>query len=216
MKAAVSWSGGKESALACYKAISSGLDVVCLINMVTEKSVAHGKPRTIALQSEAVGIPIIQKETSWGNYERDFKKVLNGLKENGVTHAVFGDIDMQEHKDWTDRVCSECRITPLSPLWKKDRMEILTEFIEKGFDATILCTKADMLGEEWLGRKIDRKFVQDMRNLKPNVDLCGELGEYHTFVTNGPFFQKPIRIRAGVKQLKNGYWFLDITEYKLG
>jgi len=211
MKAAVSWSGGKDSALSCYKAIKSGFSVTNLINMANERSLSHGSPEMMALQSDAIGIPIVQKETCWNDYERDFKQVLRELKKNGVTHAIFGDIDLQEHKDWTDRVCKECDLIPVSPLWKMKRGEVMREFIDAGFEAIIVCTKAEMLDETWLGRRLDKKFMQDMQKMKPDVDLCGESGEYHTFVMNGPIFKKPVGIVEKKKFMRGGYWYLEIS-----
>jgi len=218
MKVAVSWSGGKESCLACDKAILGGFAVSHLLNMISEdgrRSRSHGLDSTlIAAQSRAMDIPIIQKRTTWDTYEREFKTAIYELKQAGVRGAVFGDIHVQEHKDWVDRICKELDIKPIMPLWGRDTEDIFTEFIDAGFKAIVVRLKADLLGEEWLGREIDRSFMNDLLKLG-KVDLCGELGEYHTFVTDGPLFKRRIRILQSDKVLKDGYWSLDISKWAI-
>lgn len=216
MKVVASWSGGKESCLACYKAISDGFVVSYLLNMTSEdtrRSRSHGlDPALIAAQSQAIGIPTIQRRTTWDTYEQEFKRAIYELKLVGVGGAVFGDIYVQEHKDWVDQICEELGIKPIMPLWGRDTKDIFTEFIDGDFKAIVVRLKADLLGEEWLGREIDRDFMDDLLKLS-KVDLCGELGEYHTFVTDGPLFKRRIKILESAKTLKDGYWSLDISKW---
>jgi uncharacterized protein (TIGR00290 family) len=103
------------------------------------------------------------------------------------------------------------------PLWGLSQEKILTDFIGSGFEAIVVVTKADLLGEEWLGRKIDLDFARDLDELgrTKGITLCGEAGEYHTFVTNGPLFNQRLEILVTKKVLKDGYWFLDILECEL-
>jgi len=217
-KAFVSWSGGKDCALAFYRATKSGMKVSCLLNMLTqdkERSRSHGvKSEWLKIQAAAIGIPIIQKSASWGDYESQFKSTILDLKKDGVTTGVFGDIDFSAHREWIERVCSETAITPVLPLWEQDQTQILKEFIDSGFEAIVVATKADLLGEEWLGRKIDADFVSDLGKLK-NITPCGETGEYHTLVTDGPMFQKKMKVTVGEKILREGHWFLDIGKCEL-
>ncbi len=218
-KAFVSWSGGKETSLACYKARQDkNLKVKYLLNMVSEDgrhSRSHGvSSALLRAQADAMGIPIIQRKTTWESYERVFKRAVSELKKKGVKIGIFGDIDLQEHRDWVERVCKEIEIKPLLPLWKEDREELLKEFIRIGFKAIVVATKADLLGKEWLGRKIDEEFIKDLKKLN-GVDLCGEKGEYHTFVTDGPLFKKRIEITKSKKVLRKNHWFLEISEWKL-
>ncbi len=209
MQVIASWSGGKESCLACYKAISDGYEVSHLLNMISEdgkRSRSHGlDPTLIAAQSQAIDIPVVQRRTTWDTYEREFKAAIYELKRAGVGGAVFGDIYVQEHKEWIDQICKELGIKPIMPLWGRDTKDIFTEFIDAGFKAIVVRLKADLLGEEWLGREIDRSFMDDLLKLG-KVDLCGELGEYHTFVTDGPLFKRRIRILQSDKVLNDGYW----------
>ena len=215
MKVVASWSGGKESCLACHKAISDGYEVSHLINMISEdgRSRSHGLDAAlIAAQSQAIDIPVIQRRTTWDTYEQEFKTAIYELKRAGVGGAVFGDICVQEHKDWVDRVCKELDIKQIMPLWGRDTKDIFTEFIDAGFKAIVVRARADLLGEEWLGREIDRRFMNDLLKLG-KVDLCGELGEYHTFVTDGPLFKRRVRILQSDKVMKDGYWSLDISKW---
>ncbi len=214
MKAFVSWSGGKETSLACYRAIQDqGNKVVYLLNMVSEDgkhSRSHGlDPRLLRAQAHALGIPIIQKKTTWESYERVFKKTVSELKKEGVKIGIFGDIGLREHRDWIERVGREIGIKPSLPLWKEDRGKLLEDFIQAGFGAIVVATKADLLGREWLGRRIDEEFLEDLKRVS-DIDLCGEKGEYHTFVYDGPIFKRPVRFTTGRKVFKDRHWFLEI------
>ena len=120
MKVFSSWSGGKESALATYKATSQGHQVLYLVNFISEdgeRSRSHGiKAEVLDLQAKAIGIPIVQVKTSWEDYEKNFKKVVEKLKEKGIQGGVFGDMDLEEHREWLERVCGELEIKPILPL----------------------------------------------------------------------------------------------------
>jgi len=213
-----SWSGGKESCFACYKAILEGYDVSHLLNFISQdgRCMSHGiNSKLIIAQSQAIEIPVVQRKVTWDTYEEEFKTVIRELKQIGVSGAVFGDVDIQEHKNWVDRICNELDIKQVMPLWGRDPEQILTDFIDEGFEAIVVMVKADLLGEEWLGRRVDESFVSNLLKLKNKVHLCGELGEYHTYVTNGPFFKRRIKILDSSKILKNGCRFLDISKYEV-
>ncbi|MFC2003248.1 diphthine--ammonia ligase [Chloroflexota bacterium] len=217
----VSWSGGKDSSLACYRAVAGGLKVRYLINMITEdgkRSWTHGQSaELLQAQSQAVGIPLVQRRTKMASYEAEFKDVLLTLRQEGITGGVFGDIDLEEHRQWIERVCGEVDITPHLPLWGERQEEVLRDFINRGFEAVAVVAKADLLGEEWLGRKIDLDFLSDLSGLKKpsGFQLGGEAGEYHTFVTDGPLFNKGIEILETQRTLRDGCWFLEILKYQL-
>ena len=217
-KAFVSWSGGKDSCFACYRAVKSGLDVRCLLNMVTEDgdiSWSHGiSSELLRLQAEAIDIPLIQKRTTAANYEKAFVDVLQQFKKEGISTGVFGDIDFNEHRTWIERVCSQGGVKSRLPLWGEDQEKLVKEFIDSGFETVVVTTKADLLGEKWLGRRIDRSFLKDLKALG-NVTPCGEAGEYHTFVLDGPLFKKRIDLLKTEKELKDGYWFLSIKKCEL-
>jgi len=219
MKAFVSWSGGKETSLAYYRAKDiDNFEVKYLLNMVSEDGMhsrSHGiSSDLLRAQAEAIGIPLVQRKTSWKRYEEEFKKAVLGFKKQGVQAGVFGDIDLQEHRDWVERVCRELKIKPILPLWKRKREDLLKEFIQAGFKTIVVATNADFLGQEWLGRQINEQFIEDLKALG-NVDLCGEKGEFHTFVTSGPLFKKRIEITKSRTRYKKGRWFLDILEWRI-
>jgi len=216
-----SWSGGKDSCLACYRAIASGLKVRYLANTVTEdgkRSRSHGLPaKVIQVQSEAVGIPLVQRRTTWDNYEVEFKSMLRTFKQEGVNGGVFGDIDFEEHREWIGRVCQEVDITPHLPLWGESQGKILRDFIDLGFEAIVVATKADLFGREWLGQRINLDFIRHLDKLKETKDItpCGEAGEYHTLVIDGPLFKKRMEILKTRKVLRDTRWFLDILDTEL-
>lgn len=177
---------------------------------------SHGlDSRLIDAQSQAVEIPLIQWKTTWNTYKHEFKAALRRMKKTGIEGVVVGDIhEIPRHEGWIDHVCNELDLDPIKPLWSHDPRQILSDFINERFEATVIVVKDDILDEKWLGRKIDKNFVKALNKFKGKVDPCGELGEYHTFVTNGPLFKRRIKILESRKVLKNGYWFLDISKYE--
>jgi diphthine-ammonia ligase len=222
-KAFVSWSGGKDSCLACYRAITSGIQVGYLLNMVTEDeqwSRSHGlSAEVLRVQAEALGIPLIQQRTTRADYEANFKDVLLRFVGEGITSGVFGDIDVVVHREWIERVCSAVDVTPHFPLWEEDQEKLFREFVDSGFESVVVATKADLLGQEWLGRKVDLAFLGELGELKKtkNVTItpCGEAGEYHTYVINGPLFHRRLEIQEVNQELRDGRWFLGITRCEL-
>ncbi len=216
-----SWSGGKDSCFACYRALASGLEVRYLLNMVTEdgeRSRSHGlSAKVLQVQSQAIGIPLVQRRAARDTYEAEFKGVLRTFKQEGIEGGVFGDIDFNEHQQWIERVCGEVDITPYLPLWGESQDKIMRDFIGLGFEAVVVTTKADLLGEEWLGRRVDMDFLKLLDELRKTreITLCGEAGEYHTFVTDGPLFDQRVEILETNKVLREGRWFLEILKYNL-
>jgi len=150
-------------------------------------------------------------------YEQRFKRAVSVLKHRGAQGMVFGDIYLQEHRDWIERICGAMGITPVIPLWGIAPERVLNEFIEAGFEAVVISAKADIFSEEWLGRTIDYGFLADLKRLglEESVDVCGEHGEYHTLVVDGPLFRKRMQITYGDRVKRNGYWFLDIPRCRL-
>jgi diphthine-ammonia ligase len=215
---AASWSGGKDSCFACWKATSQDLKVSHLLNFIntdSTKAMSHGlDSQLIALQAQAIGLPMLQQKVTWETYEAGFKDALERLKPKGITGLVTGDIYLQEHKDWIDRVCGEVGIKALLPLWGMDSANILTDFIDAGFKAIIVSVKAKLLGKEWLGRQVNKKLASELDQL--GIDVCGEAGEFHTFVYDGPSFKKPVIIDSTSVISRNDHWTLDIKEYSLG
>jgi len=210
MKVFASWSGGKESALATYKAILQGHQVLYLVNFISEdgkRSRSHGiLAKVLDLQAKAIGIPMVQVKTSWENYEENFKKVVTELKEKGIEGGIFGDIEVEEHRGWVERVCAELGIKPFLPLWGCEPEELIADFWALGFKSVIVATRLD---ERLLGRDLDRAFLTEIQ--KFNCHPCGESGEYHTFVTGGPIFKKSLKVIQGKREKRDNVWFLEIS-----
>jgi diphthine-ammonia ligase len=222
IKYAASWSGGKDSCFAHWKAISGGLKVSHLLNFINKdctKAMSHGLDRNlIVLQAKAMGLPILQQKVTWETYEAGFKEALGKLKLKGVTGLITGDIHLQEHKDWIDRVCGEVEAKAVLPLWGMDSAQLLTGFIEAGFKAIVVSVKAQFFSKDWLGRQIDNKLASELIHFaaSTNFDVCGEAGEFHTFVYDGPTFKRPVKMGKAVPTARNDHWTLDILEYDLG
>jgi len=189
--------------------------------MITEdgkRSWTHGlSSELLQVQSQAIGIPLIQRRTTMANYEAEFKNMLLDLKQKGVSGGVFGDIDLEEHRQWVERVCQQVEMTPYLPLWGQSQETVLSDFVRSGFEAIVVAVRADLFGEEWLGRKVDLDFINYLVELRETEDftLCGEAGEYHTLVTDGPIFSQRLEILETNKALREGHWFLEILKSDL-
>ncbi len=214
MKAFVSWSGGKDCALASWRVMQDPkIQVTHWVNMLSDDG-EHSRSHRLTsgllkLQAECANVKLVQRQATWNDYETQFKIALADLKKEGLEAGIFGDIDLVPHRDWVERVCAETGLKAILPIWQEPREKLLQEFMKAGFKSKIVVTNAKYLGEEWLGREIDGQLIQDLVK-KGGVDLCGENGEYHSFVYDGPFFRKPVPHQNGQKQSHEGYWFLDI------
>ena len=207
-----SWSGGKDSCLALYRAKKAGGRPRHLLTMLTEegeRTRSHGLPRAvIAAQAESIGVELHVAATSWDNYEQSLIGLLRGAKQNGIEHAVFGDIDIQRHRDWEEKVCAEAGVRPHLPLWQQDRMALLREWWQLGFEARIVAAKEGVVSPEYLGAVLDERVAKELTEF--GVDACGENGEFHTLVTDGPLFARPLHIKLGSCVQRSGYWFQDL------
>lgn len=210
------WSGGKDSCLAAYKAHASGARIKYLANTISRdyrRVRFHGvQSELIALQARALGIRLLQKETTPEDYENEFidniKRGING----DVSGLTFGDIHLHGCYAWSSNICNKLGLDLVEPLWGSRPITILRELVDLGFDAIIVSTQASLLGKEWIGRHINEKFITDIQK-EQNVDACGENGEYHTLVLDGPSFNERIEITESRPIFKEGYWFLDILKY---
>jgi diphthine-ammonia ligase len=220
MKIVAAWSGGKDSCFACYKAIQEGHEVVNLLIMMSDPSISNFhmiRSDMLDAQSQAIGIPIVKWTTTPDTYEQEFKKALLEMKAKGVEGIVTGDVfDVALHEaGWLDRICKEVGLTPVRPLWHRDTQQILEEFMNAGFKATVVRIVTNLLSMEWLGREINKKFLDDLLKLG-TVDPCGEHGEFHTFVTDGPLFKKQrIEILESEKVKLNGNARLVIKRFEV-
>lgn len=215
-----SWSGGKDSCLACYKAIQQGYKIKYLLNFISrefKRCCFHGiEAGLIKLQSELIGIPLSQHEVSadMKEYEKEFKAAVGVLTGKDIGTMVFGDIYLDEHKDWVERVCSDINIKPIEPLWNNPPSDILQEFIDLGFKAVVVSCQADKFGKDFVGKEVNKDLLKELKSR--NICPCGENGEFHTLVVDGPIFKRRIEILESEPVLKENfwkYWFLDIKKY---
>ncbi|MFC2066925.1 diphthine--ammonia ligase [Chloroflexota bacterium] len=219
-KVFTSWSGGKDCCLACHRAIASGLDVRYLANTITEdgkRSRSHGLlAEALQVQSQAIGIPLIQRPTTWDGYEDVFVDMLQELKQKGIDGGVFGDIDFNAHYEWVEKVCKKADLVPHRPLWGQNQDKIMRDFIDLGFESIVVAARADIFDEEILGRKIDLDFIKQLQEMSKtkNITPCGEAGEYHTFVIDGPLFHKRIEILETRKVLREKSWCLEVLDLR--
>jgi diphthine-ammonia ligase len=205
-----SWSGGKDSCLALYYAIQNGGKPHSLLTILSEDGVtsrSHALPKPlIEKQARSLGLQPVFRSASWEQYEVEFIAALHEFKRLGIEVGVFGDIDMDEHREWVQRVCSVSGIEPIHPLWKRNRRELLEEFIALGFIAQIVVINEQKLDKHFLGKVIQLQSVSEME--EAGIDPSGELGEYHTVVTNGPIFSSRVEIRTAGQEYHDGCWFL--------
>ena len=213
----VSWSGGKDCNFAMHQAVRHGYKISFLLNMMRPDGLRCAwhrlKTDILMAQAHAIDIPIIQEKTTLDTYETDFIRVCKVLKEKGVDYGIFGDIDLQEHRDWVERGCGKAGITPVFPLWMKSQSDIMDDLITKGFKAFIIGVKNGLGIEKFLGSYIDYDIINEMT--RAGVTPCGELGEFHTVVTDGHHFMKRLNILSGHKYSENGYEFFDIDKFTI-
>ena len=214
-RAVVSWTGGKDGCYSCYKAMAEGYQVTYLLHFRNVNKVGSHEinPQIIQAQSKALGIPLLQR--GFTSYEQEFKRAISDLRAQGesIDGAIFGHIET--HKMLVERICRDMNLDQIMPLWKQDSAKILKEIINSGFEVLVVSVKDGLLGREWLGRRIDESFISDLRDLNPSINPCGENGEFHTLVTDGPIFKKKINIFGSEHYLREGYWFLDAGEFAL-
>jgi diphthine-ammonia ligase len=208
-----SWSGGKDSCLALHRALARGGRLTCLATMFTEdgqRSRSHGLSREVLeAQAVALGVPLLAAAATWDDYEGAFIDLLLRARDHGATAAVFGDIDIPRHRAWEETVCRAAHLEPVLPLWQEDRLSLLEEFWAAGFEARIVVAREGLVDRRYLGRVLDRAVAAELETA--GVDACGENGEFHTLVTGGPLFARPLTIRHGEQVLRSGCWFQDVA-----
>lgn len=207
-----SYSGGKDSALALYRAVKMRYTPGALLtsyNTDKNRSWFHGVPKEV-LESvaDSVGCPLWLMETGGEEYTENFEKCLIKAKEQGIDYCVFGDIDIEEHRKWCTERCENTGLTALFPLWNESRKSLVEEFINSGFTANITIIDTKRMSDRHLGKPLTIDLISELES--EGVDVCGENGEYHTFVSAGALFKKPIIYSFGEKLLDNNYAILPI------
>jgi diphthine-ammonia ligase len=214
-----SWSGGKDSCFALMKAIEAGYTPKVLLNVLNEEgkiSRSHGIPSSI-LQQQAVaaGIHAHLISSSWQDYELKFTTALSTLREEfDLSYAVFGDIDLQPHRDWEEKVCRNAGLTAILPLWQQNRRVLVEKMLNAGIETMIISCNETM-GERFIGKIITMDLVDELESM--GIDACGENGEYHTLVLNCPLFSNRIDVSLKEKVQHEKYWFgvVEAVSYNL-
>lgn len=205
-----SWSGGKDSCYAMMKAIEKGLVPKVLLNMMNENgkiSRSHGLPLSILKQqAQKMKLPLEGIPTTWGDYEENFIAVLQTLKSKyGLQKAVFGDIDLQPHKDWEDKVCYAVGLEAVLPLWQQNRIDLVNEMIDSGI-VTMIVSCNTLMGESYLGEILTKELALELA--EKGIDPCGENGEFHTMVINCPLFSEAVELPNFTKVTHDHYCFV--------
>lgn len=202
-KALFNWSSGKDSALALYKVIqNSDFEIKCLLTSVNQgyqRISMHGvRVELLEQQAESIGLPLeimqIPETPTMEVYENVMIETLTKLKNQGVTHSVFGDILLEDLRKYREDQLAKIGFEGVFPLWQIPTIDLIQEFIDLGFKTIVVCVNERYLDKSFVGRIIDHDFIND---LPENVDVCGENGEFHTFTFDGPIFSNPIDFEIG-------------------
>jgi len=215
-KAILSWSSGKDSAMALYRSLASKqFEVVCLLTTLTEqfrRVSMHGvREELLDRQAESLGITLekvlIPYPCPNAVYEEKMRNTLSLWKEKGVTHVIFGDLFLEDIRRYREANLSRIDLTPVFPVWGTDTASLAREMLEVGFRAVLTCVDPRKLDGKFAGRQFDISLLGD---LPQTVDPCGENGEFHTFVYDGPIFRESIRVEVGQSVLRDGFQFADV------
>ena len=202
-KALFNWSSGKDSTLTLYKIIKEDkFEIVTLLTSVSQqfqRISMHGvRVELLDQQAKRLNLPLVKMEIpempTMEDYEKVMNNTLNSLKDKGITHSIFGDIFLEDLRVYRENKLKEIGFEGVFPLWKIDTTKLINEFIDLGFKTIVTCVNEQYLDKSFVGRIIDKQFIND---LPENVDVCGENGEFHTFTFDGPIFNKPISFEIG-------------------
>jgi uncharacterized protein (TIGR00290 family) len=227
IKAYMNWSGGKDSSLALHKILSSGnfevTDLLSSINATHDRVSMHGVRRSLLeAQAASISIPLktieLPEEPDMATYESAMTAAVSELKSNGCTHSIFGDIFLEDLRTYRENKLEGLNINCVFPLWQQNTLALAKEFITLGFRSMVVCVNAQVLDQSFCGRMIDESFLAD---LPPNVDPCGENGEFHSFVFDGPIFREKIPFTTGETVYREyrspdpenpsmGFYFIDL------
>ena len=215
-KAIFNWSGGKDSALALQKTLQDNeFDVVSLLTTINEETLTssiHSIPiELLRKQAESIGIPLytVLFAKDLTGYDEKMRETVEHFKKQGVTHFIFGDIFLADVKTYRENKLNPLGIEVVEPLWNKTSAEIIANFIKSGIKSKIIVTQADKLDKTFIGKDLDENTINTFPN---DIDICGENGEYHTFVYDGPIFKYPIKFQH-LNIIKNEtHGFLDVKD----
>jgi diphthine-ammonia ligase len=210
-RAAVSWSGGKDS-LAAVAATRGDLDLVYALTMFDEsggRSRSHGlRPELVAAQAERLGLRSLTPRCSWSTYNDAFTAALRSLAADGITHVVFGDLVYPEHREWAESRCAEAGMTAVEPLFGIGTSTLFDAFVASGATALMVTVREPWLDETWLGRPLSAAMKHFFT--ERGIDPCGERGEYHTAVVDSPLFSRPVIVSHGERVRRGECLALDL------
>ena len=199
MKFVMSYSCGKDSTLALLKMIEQGNEPVALLVMVNEKvdrSFFHGADYImLEAYSKALGLPLLITPSEGENYHIAMEESLREAKKLDAEVACFGDIDIEGNRKWAEERCKNAKIEAVFPLWHRNREENVYELIERGYKCLIKSINSTLIPKTLLGKYIDEATIEEMRRC--GIDICGENGEYHTLVVDGPIFKNSLPYKTG-------------------
>lgn len=211
-RVAVSWSGGKDSCLALYRSQQLGAVPTALLTVFDEegaRSRSHGlSMEVVAAQADCLGLPLHAARASWQSYEARFRELLGERVATGVCDVVFGDIDLEPHREWEERVCTASGARAWLPLWRGGRRALLDEFWAAGFRCHLVAVDRQKLGRDVLGAELTPALAD--RFEAAGIDACGENGEFHTLVTDGPLFRAPLAFTFGDVVERSGCLAIDV------
>jgi uncharacterized protein (TIGR00290 family) len=212
------WSGGKDSAMALHTLLQrSDIHIEALLTTVTEgyeRISMHGVRRELLQrQAQSIGLPLhevrIPQQCVNPIYEARMEEALRVYLEKGVQKAAFGDIFLEDLRAYREKNLARIGMTAIFPIWKRDTRELIRSFHANQFRAVAVCVDSKVLDPSFAGRELDQSFFRD---LPSHADPCGENGEFHTFVFDGPIFRSPIHVRTGEVVNRDGFVFCDILE----
>ena len=235
-KAIFNWSGGKDSALALYRVLQDDdYEVGKLLTNVNthhDRISMHGvREKLLEQQAASINIPLqklrLPEQPDMEQYNQIMHQAMDGLKKEGFEHAIFGDIFLEDLRKYREERLSSLGFSAHFPIWKKDTRALIRQFLDLGFKTILVCINSGLLDKSFAGRIIDEQFLED---LPENVDPCGENGEFHTFVFDGPIFKQPVPFEMGEKVYREykspknskedhtrdggnksiGFWFCDL------
>ncbi|MDT0646541.1 diphthine--ammonia ligase [Zunongwangia sp. F260] len=204
-KAYLNWSSGKDSALALYKLQQqkeySVEKLVTTVNTDVDRVSMHGlRNELLFQQAQNMGLPLqviaLNGDVSMQEYNATMQKATESLLQEGFRYSIFGDIFLEDLRNYREEQLEKVGLKGIYPLWKKDTSELIQEFLELNFKAIVVCVNSKVLDKSFCGRVIDQAFLDD---LPEGVDPCGENGEFHTFVFDGPVFENPVAFEMGEK-----------------
>jgi uncharacterized protein (TIGR00290 family) len=207
-KSVFSWSGGKDSALALYYVLQqSKYEVHTLLTSISmdyNRITMHGVHKELLYkQVKSLGLPLLEMMLPQSPSMETYNEIINNthgkLKREGFTHSIYGDIFLEDLKVYRETQLAKAGLKAHFPFWKRNTTDLIHEFIDLGFKAIVVCVKSELLGSEFVGEIITKDFLKE---LPVNIDICGENGEFHTFVFDGPIFKKPIDFIIGDKVYK--------------